>query len=274
MGIWEKIFHVAQKEGMVPVGLGARDTLRLEAGLPLFGHEFGLDPEAKEIPILVCWCRENRGQFFSREGRLHRKGSLMETVPRTQEPGGGPDGFIPANPLVGRRVLPVALSAEGVARPQFPIYVDDSTVGHVISGTMVPYWKFDGKGIYSTITRATGRKAIVLAYLDAQLKDGQAIKVFSRQKFLAGQVVQRNLSAEAPPYARPVHVVQFSPKKLGPREPLEFSITTLVNKAIQKHYLETKTGHQPYPFGANPLPLGKTIIHRGSVFPVCRAQTF
>ena len=46
-GIWNLLID----QGAQPVGLGARDTLRLEAGLPLYGHELGMDPDNQEIPV-------------------------------------------------------------------------------------------------------------------------------------------------------------------------------------------------------------------------------
>jgi len=259
LGIWEKIFHFGQKEGIVPVGLGARDTLRLEAGLPLFGHEFGLDPEGKEIPILSVGPAKIAVSFSPAKGDYIGKEALWKQFQELKNREEGRVDLIPANPLVGRRVLPAAMLSEGVARPQFPVYIDDSPVGHVISGTMVPYWKFDGKGIYSTITQATGRKAIVLAYLDAELKDGQAIKVSIRGKFLTGQVVNKNLSAEAPPYARPVHVEEVAPQKPRPRQPLEFSVQTLVNKAIKNTIWRQRQTINLIPSEQTPSPLVKLI---------------
>ncbi|MBW2514290.1 MAG: glycine cleavage system aminomethyltransferase GcvT, partial [Deltaproteobacteria bacterium] len=45
------VWDLLMDQGAHPVGLGARDTLRLEAGLPLYGHELGMDPDGQEIPI-------------------------------------------------------------------------------------------------------------------------------------------------------------------------------------------------------------------------------
>jgi aminomethyltransferase len=45
--IWDQLLA----QGAQPVGLGARDTLRLEAGLPLYGHELGTDPTACPFPF-------------------------------------------------------------------------------------------------------------------------------------------------------------------------------------------------------------------------------
>jgi len=124
---------------------------------------------------------------------------------------------------------------------------------------MVPYWQFEGRGIHSTITQAIGRKAFILAYLDASLKDGREIKVSSRQKFLTGQVVKQILSTEAPPYARPVHVEPVLPKRLSPRKPLESSVATLVKQALQNHTWRQKQAINLIPSEQTPSPLVRLL---------------
>ena len=71
-GVW--FWNRMLELGARPAGLGARDTLRLEAGLPLYGHEMGLDPTGEEIPVFaVSLARfavsfsERKGSFVGRE---------------------------------------------------------------------------------------------------------------------------------------------------------------------------------------------------------------
>ncbi|MBI5966798.1 MAG: glycine cleavage system aminomethyltransferase GcvT [Deltaproteobacteria bacterium] len=257
--IWEKILHAGHDQGIVPAGLGARDTLRLEAGLPLYGHEFGLDPEGKEIPVLAVPPAKIAVSFSGVKGNYIGREALWKQFQELKNREEGRVDLLPENPLVPRKVLAAAILSEGVARPQFPIYLDDLPVGYVISGTMVPYWKFQGEGIAATITKERGRRAIVFAYLSAHLKEGQAIKVLSRGKFLAGEVVKRHLSAAAPPYARPVFVEEIIPKKPRPLEPLEFSVQTLLKKAIRNTAWRQRQTINLIPSEQTPSPLVKLL---------------
>jgi aminomethyltransferase len=233
LAVWENILQAGGDEGVVPVGLGGRDTLRLEAKLPLHGHELGCDTEGREIPILAFRHGKIAVSFSEVKGDYIGRESLWKQFQEIKAWDEGRPDLIPEKPLVPRKIWPLAILSEGVVRQNFPVYLGDSLVGHVTSGTMIPYWKFGGEGIYSSIGEGKGRRAIAMAYVNSELKENQQVKVLSRGKFLTGQLVKQHMSGELPPYARPVLVEEIIVKRPGPQAPLHLSLETLVNKARQ-----------------------------------------
>jgi aminomethyltransferase len=258
-GIWEKILDQGSGQGFVPVGLGARDTLRLEAGLPLYGHELGIDADGREIPILALPPAKIAVSISDLKGNYLGRDPLWKQLQEIQAREYGWNDLIPAFPLIRRRIWPVAVLSEGVVRQGFQTFVGDRPIGYITSGTMVPYWKFEGQGISSRMGQEKGRRSIALAYLDADLKEGQEIKISSRGKSLSGQLVKRHLSAEAPPYSRPILVEEIVVKKPGPKEPLHLSVETLVKKARENTFWRQKQTINLIPSEQTPSPLVKLL---------------
>jgi aminomethyltransferase len=107
--LWDQIVE----KGAVPIGLGARDTLRLEAVLPLYGHELGQDPEGKEIPIFACPLAKFavsfsplKGDFIGREALVRQQEAFKKIVSRDYS-------IIQNLPRVSK---PIAVASRGVAR--------------------------------------------------------------------------------------------------------------------------------------------------------------
>jgi aminomethyltransferase len=177
--------------GAAPVGLGARDSLRLEADLPLFGHELGPDE-----PILACrTCRiavgldEEHGEFVGRQALAAQREAL-----RSIDAGAGPTGPI-------RRVIrAVSLSGRGVARAGALCRLGDRQVGALTSGGAVPSWDVGPDG---PVARK-GFRSIGLARLDADVAVGAEIVLDVRGRAVPARVVEAHLDGRTPPYARPV----------------------------------------------------------------------
>ena len=112
--LWKRLLEVGAVHGLVPAGLGARDTLRLEAGMALYGHE--LDEATTPLEAGLSWVvKLDKGEFLGSEALAAQQ---REGVPRK---------------LVGFEV-----SGRGIAREGHPVHHDGSRVGQVTSGTWSP----------------------------------------------------------------------------------------------------------------------------------------
>ncbi|MCJ7784585.1 MAG: glycine cleavage system protein T, partial [Desulfobacterales bacterium] len=114
--------------------------------------------------------------------------------------------------LVPKRIFPITMSGQGIARQGYEVFANGEPVGHVTSGTMVPYWAFSDRGILSEPTDEKRMRSIALAYIDSDLKEGRRIDILYRGKKFEGVIVERHLSSEAPPYAHPI--LMQEPKKI------------------------------------------------------------
>lgn len=111
--LWDLLLEAGKKEGLIPCGLGARDTLRLEAAMPLYGHELdeGTTPLEARLDFAV---KLGKPSFIGKEG-------ISSKLPLTRV-------------RVGLEV-----TGRGIVREHQDIYMGDSLVGKTTSGTHCPY---------------------------------------------------------------------------------------------------------------------------------------
>jgi aminomethyltransferase len=231
--IWERILAVGEEEGIVPVGLGARDTLRLEAGLPLYGHELGFDPQGIEIPIYAVPSAARLAMSFSRlKGEFIGKDILKRQFEEVTARESGKPLPPKERQLVPKRIFPITITGQGIARQGYEVFVKEELVGHVTSGTMVPYWVFSDRGILSEPTDEKKMRSIALGYIDVDFKEGQRIEILHRGKKFEGVIVERHLSSEAPPYAHPI-LIEEPKKKPVVAGNLKELTENLVNRVVE-----------------------------------------
>lgn len=211
LAVWDLLIE----KGAQPIGLGARDTLRLEAALPLYGHELGEDPEKREIPIFSSTLARfavsfspHKGDFVGRAALEKQFAALKKIFNRD----------FSAMADLPRRIMPVALKAKGVARAGYKLFHGDHHAGYITSGTMVPYWHTRGEGIGSVLTDEHSLRGICLALLDSNISVGDAVEIEMRGRRIPAVVVPFHMRSEAPPYARAIPWDQLHPEKKPPLE--------------------------------------------------------
>jgi aminomethyltransferase len=255
--LWQRILSEGEREGIVPAGLGARDSLRMEAGLVLYGNELGLDTDGKEIPIYAMLPAARvtvsfsplKGDFI---GRSALRAQFEEVNAREN------DYPIPPKEkqIVPKSIMPFLITGQGIARRGHEVFAESKPVGHVTSGTMVPYWIFSEAGILGKVTDEKRMRPIGLAYVDSDLEEGQKIEIQSRGKTVQGLIVEKNLSSEAPPYAHPLFVFQKPVKRRGQRS-LRDLATELMLKAVQNTHWRQKESFNLIPSEQTPSLLVK-----------------
>lgn len=111
--LWEALLEAGKEEGLIPCGLGARDTLRLEAGMPLYGHEMDetVSPLEAGLSFAVKMKKED---FIGKAGILER------------------------GPLTRTRVG-LSATGRGIPREHCEVFIGDRQIGMTTSGTHCPY---------------------------------------------------------------------------------------------------------------------------------------
>jgi len=228
-----ELWSLLMERGAIPVGLGARDTLRLEAALPLYGHELGTDPDGNQIPIFASRLSKFAVSFSPLKGDFIGKAALAEQFDAFSTVAKNRGDITPALPRV---ISPVAVTGKGIAREGYKIFIKDRQVGWITSGTMVPYVCGQGEGLMGEFAEDPKRRALALGLLDADIPEGASLEIEIRKKRCPAVVVPYHMRSEAPPHVRSIPWDQLeaqAPPKT-PETPLT-GAKALVSKALINH---------------------------------------
>jgi aminomethyltransferase len=149
--VWNKILETGEPHGILPCGLAARNTLRLEAKMALYGND--IDNTTSVLEADLAWiCKLNKGDFIGRDRLVEQKEKGLT-----------------------RKLIGFEVTDKGIARDHYPIFINGLEVGMVTSGSHAPYLK----------------KNIGLGYLPIEHTGvGSEFEIDVRGRRLAARVVQ------------------------------------------------------------------------------------
>lgn len=236
LALWNRLVELEAS----PVGLGARNSLRLEAGLPLYGNELGLDREGRDIPIFANSLARFAVRASSDESYLGSEALVRQREQYVRIRRGELSG--PEADLLPQLVQPIA--AFGSRRPLrtgYTLHHEGEEVGYVTSGTTVPYSAFNGNGVDASPSDTHELRPIGLALMDNRLRyrsDRPVVLEASdeRGRSFEVEVVERNVWPAAP-YTRPY------PGFEAPSSPSILVPDTARSQAARLH-ARTRTNHR------------------------------
>jgi len=138
--IWNALLEAGAPFGIRPCGLGARNTLRLEAGMSLYGHEI-----SDEINVLEGgldrWLKMDKGEFIGREALAKVRAD------------GGPT----------RKIIGLEMVERGIGRDGYSVFsLDGEPIGQITSGSPAPFLKTNiAMALVQTAVAATGADVLV-----------------------------------------------------------------------------------------------------------------
>ncbi len=113
--IWSRILDAGRDQGLVPCGLAARNTLRLEAKMALYGND--IDQTTSVLEADLAWIvKPAKGEFIGRDSLVRQKEEGLK-----------------------RKLVGFEMTGRGIARDHYPVVIDGSIAGQVTSGSPAPY---------------------------------------------------------------------------------------------------------------------------------------
>ncbi|ATP41037.1 glycine cleavage system protein T [Solibacillus sp. R5-41] len=151
--LWDKILHAGKEQGVIAAGLGARDTLRFEACLPLYGQELSQDISPLEAGIGFAVKLQKEPKFIGQEALIAQK----------------EDGL-------PRKSVGVEMIDKGIPRHGYKVFKDGQEIGEVTTGTQSPMTK----------------RNIGMALIDATFAEiGMEVEIEIRNKLAKAVIVEK-----------------------------------------------------------------------------------
>ncbi|MCJ7581591.1 MAG: glycine cleavage system aminomethyltransferase GcvT, partial [Candidatus Aminicenantes bacterium] len=148
--IYNLIMKSGKSSGILPIGLGARDTLRLEATLMLYGND--INDTTSVLEAGLGWLvKFKKGDFLGSKALLEQKKYGIK-----------------------KKIVGFEITGRGIARSHYPVYVQGEKLSEVTSGTFSPYLK----------------KSIGLTYLPVEFTEvGTEIDIDIRGKLIPAKII-------------------------------------------------------------------------------------
>ncbi len=149
--LWKTMLATGSEAGILPCGLAARNTLRLESAMSLYGHELGDDITPLEANLGWITKLKKESDFIGKDALVSLKEKRLD-----------------------RKIVGFEMTEPGIARDDFDVYINDEKVGKVTSGSPAPFLK----------------KNIGLAFVPTGFaNEGQELKIDIRGKKVGAKII-------------------------------------------------------------------------------------